>query len=110
MSDYRSQDFDYRGPEDPFRRDAKLDPDIGTANAAWGWIAAAVFIVVILAVAFSVGRQPGALGTNTASNELTPPAATQMTPPANVPPTTNPTAATPVPPITTAPAPQGANQ
>jgi hypothetical protein len=109
MSDYRYPDFDYRNPEDPFRDDAKMDPDVGAANAAWGWVAAAVFLVVVLAVAFGIGHQPGGiganLGTNTASNDVTPPAATHMTPPTTsvLPPTTSPTPANPAP-ITPAPA------
>jgi hypothetical protein len=81
MSDYRNQDSDYFHPEDPFRHDAKLDPDVRAANAAWGWIAAALFLVVILAVVFGVGHQSGQTGTNTASNDVTPPAATRMAPP-----------------------------
>jgi hypothetical protein len=96
MTDYRNEDFNYRGPEDPFRHDAKPDPDVRTANAAWGWIAAAVFLVVILAVAFDIGHQPGGAGTNTASNELSPPAAARMMPPANIlPPTATPSPAAP---------------
>ena len=89
-------DYDYRNPEDPFRRDAKFDPDLRAANAAWGWIAAAVFLVVVLAVAFGVGHQPGQTGTNTASNEVTPPAATRMAPPTTMaPPATAPAPAAP---------------
>lgn len=57
MSDYRNQDSDYLHPEDPFRRDTKLDPDVRAANSAWGWIAAAVFLAVILTVAFGVGQR-----------------------------------------------------
>jgi hypothetical protein len=115
MSDYRNQDFNYQSPEDHVRRDAKFDPDARAANAAWGWIAAAVFLVVVLAVAFGIGHQPGQLGTNTASNDVTPPAATRMAPPANMSPTTiTPApATTPAPAITPAPitpAPQGGNQ
>ena len=87
MSDYRNTDFDPLSPEDPYRRDAKLDPDLRAANTMWGWIAAAVFVVVILAVAFGVVRQPGQLGTDTASNDVTAPSAvTHMAPPAAVPP------------------------
>jgi hypothetical protein len=86
MSDYRNPDYDYRNAEDPFRRDAKLDPDTRAANVAWGWIAAAVFVVAILAVAFGMGHQSG--GTNTASNDVTPPAINHMSPPATVPPPT----------------------
>jgi hypothetical protein len=114
MSDYRNQDFNY--PEDPMRRDAKFDPDTRAANAAWGWIAAAVFLVVVLAVAFGIGHQPGQLGTNTASNDITaPPATHMMAPPANnmspttitPAPSTNPAPVTPAP---STPAPQGGNQ
>jgi len=103
MSDFRDQDSNFRNPEDPFRDDAKMDPGAGVTNAAWGWVAAAVFLIVILAVAFGTGHQPG--GTNTASNDLAPPAATQMTPPPSgtLPPTVSPTPATPAPAIAPAP-------
>ena len=97
-------DYDYRNPEDPFRRDAKFDPDLRAANAAWGWIAAAVFLVVVLAVAFGTGHQPGQMGTNTASNDVAPPAATRMAPPPTIaPPATAPAPATPAPPVTLTP-------
>jgi len=96
MSDNRNPNPDYRDPNDPLRRDARVDPDAGARNAAWGWIAAAVFLVVVLAVAFGVGHQPGQSGTNTASNDVTPPPAmNRMAPPAVAP--------TPAPPITPAP-------
>jgi hypothetical protein len=101
MSDYRYQD-----PEDPFRDDAKLDPNTNPPAQAWGWIAAAIFVVVVLGVAFGLGRGPGQLGTNTASNDMTPPAVTHMAPPVNA----QPPAATPAPttqatpPVTPAPA------
>lgn len=90
MSDYRNPDFDPLNPEDPFRRDAKMDPDVRAANVVWGWIAAGVLVVALLAVIFGIARQPGAIGTNTASNETitqqaTPPAATHMAPPAGMP-------------------------
>jgi hypothetical protein len=89
MSDYRNSDYDYRN--DPLRRDPAYDPDARAMNATWGWIAAAVFIVVVLAVAFGIGHEPGQSGTNTASNDVTPPAATRMAPPlAPAPPATAP--------------------
>lgn len=91
-------DFDYRNGEDPLRRDMRFDPDARAANAAWGWIAAAVFLVVVLAVAFGIGHQPGQLGTNTASNDVRPPAVNHM-----IPPFAGPTPAAPAPPITPAP-------
>jgi hypothetical protein len=81
MSDYRN--FDYRDTNDPLRRDASYDPDARAMNAAWGWIAAAVFLVVVLAVAFGIGHQPGPI--NTAANDTTPPPAVHMAPPASTP-------------------------
>lgn len=88
---------DYRNPDAPPRRDFRYDSDARSMNATWGWVAAAVFLVVVLAVAFGVGHRPGPLGTNTAANEASAPAATRMAPPA-----TN-----PGPNTTTAPAPSG---
>jgi hypothetical protein len=111
MSDYRNTDplrdstDPLRDSHDPMRRGLRTDPDARAMNATWGWIAAAVFIVVVLAVAFGIGHQPGPAGTNTASNDATPPAATRMAPPLNP----GPPAATPTPlapaqaPITPAP-------
>jgi hypothetical protein len=58
-------DYDYRNPEDPFQRDT-------------------VFVAIVLAVVFGMGRQPGQNGTNTASNETRAPAS-QMAPPATNP-------------------------
>ncbi len=98
MSDYRNPNFDYRDPNDPLRYDTRLDPDARSANAAWGWIAAAVFLVVVMAIAFGVGHQ-GQLGTNTASNDTAPPPAmSRMSPPSA---TTAPTS--PAPPVTPTP-------
>ncbi len=106
MSDYRNPNFDYRDPYDPLRDDARFDPDARSAKAAWGWIAAAVFLVVVLAIAFGVGHQ-GQLGTNTASNDtVSPPAMTRVTSPAASAPTTSaPTTSAPTMSAPTAPAP-----
>jgi hypothetical protein len=87
MSDYRNSEFG----NDPLRRDPPYDPDARAMNATWGWIAAAVFIVVVLAVAFGIGHEPRQSGTNTASNEASPPAATRMAPPALTPAPATPT-------------------
>jgi hypothetical protein len=97
MSDYR--DFDYRNADDPLQRNAPYDPQARPMNATWGWIAAAIFVVVVLAVAFGVGHQPGQTGTNTASNDTSPPAVTHMAPPAAPAPpaSTGPAANTPAP-------------
>lgn len=99
MSDYRNSDFDYRNSNDPLRRDPAYDPDARAMNATWGWIAAAIFVVVILAVAFGIGHEPGQLGTSTASNDVSPPAATRMAPPTTPAPPAKatPPAATPAP-------------
>jgi len=104
MSDYRNQDYNDPNLDDPLRRDSALSPDARASNATWGWIAAAVFLVVVLAVAFGLGHQ-GNNTTNTASNDLTPPPATHMAPPPSnmLPPTANPAPATAAPPIAPAP-------
>jgi len=105
MSDYRN--FDNRDPNDPLQRDASYSPDPRAMNATWGWIAAAVFLVVVLAVAFGIGHQPTM---NTASNDTAPPAVTHMTPPTLAPapnPTTTPA---PISPAPSAPAPSGNGQ
>ena len=69
MSDYR----------DPYNRD-RMDPtgtslersDMRRANSGLGWIAGALFLVVVLALIFGLGRT----GDRTASTTGTPPAAT----------------------------------
>jgi hypothetical protein len=94
-------DYDYRNPEDPFQRDTAYDPNVRTGNSAWGWVAAAVFVAIVLAVVFGMGHQPGQNGTNTASNEMRPPAATQMAPPASTKP--SPAPANPAPLVNPAP-------
>jgi hypothetical protein len=92
-------DYDYRDPDDPFQRDTAYDPNVRTGNSAWGWIVAAVFVAIVLAVVFGIGHQTGQNGTNTAANETRP--ATQMAPPASNPsPSTSPSPTT-----STAPAP-----
>lgn len=109
MSDFRN--FDYRNTDDPLRRNAPYDPDTRAMNAAWGWIAAAVFLVVVLAVAFGIGHQPGPV--NTASNDTSPPAATHMAPPVNMAPKPGATTLAPSAPLSptpAAPAPSGTSQ
>ena len=68
--------YDYN---DPMRRDQGYDPVGGDTNAKWGWVAAAVLVIVILGLAFGMGRQE--TGSRTAQNESGPPAATRMAPP-----------------------------
>jgi hypothetical protein len=101
MSDFRNSDFNYRNANDPLQRNEPYDPDARAMNATWGWVAAAVFIVVVLAVAFGFGHRPGESGTNTAYNDTNPPAVTHMAPPVTPAPTPN---ATPAP-VSPTPAP-----
>lgn len=54
MSDFR--DPLYRDSNDPISGNVGYEP--AGRNAGWGWIAAAVFLVVILAIAFGVGHSP----------------------------------------------------
>jgi hypothetical protein len=109
MTDYRNMDPDFHNPEDPFRRDPALSPDAGASNAMWGWVAAAVFIVAVLAVGFGIWGKPQSNGMNTASNDQTAPAVTRMAPPAPMPtPTMAPTPpAPPSAPVTPAPSAPG---
>jgi hypothetical protein len=113
MSDYRDQDFNHLTSED---RDGWTSPDARPTNTAWGWVAAAVFLVVILAAAFGIGHQPGGIGTKTASNEMTPPAVIHMAPPAGIvppaatPATPTPTTAPPIAPSPNTPAPHTGTQ
>ena len=93
MSDYRNQEFG----NDPLRPDPPYYPDARDMNATWGWIAAAIFIVAVLAIAFGIGHEPNQSGTNTASNETSPPAATRMAPPLTLAQPAAPPAATPTP-------------
>jgi hypothetical protein len=106
MSNYGNYD-----PNDPLRREPPYDPDAKAMNAAWGWIAAALFLVVVLAVAFGIGHEPGAI--HTASNDSTPPAVQHMNPPTVTPapnPTTAPNAPAPITPAPSAPTPNGNSQ
>ena len=75
MSDFRDYD----------RNRMEMDSRMG-APTPWGWIAGAVFIIVVLALVFT-NQGPNC----TASNESTPPATTGMAPrsPATIPPATN---------------------
>jgi hypothetical protein len=108
MTDYQNPDYDPVQPEDPFRgSEMKQDPrtaDTRAANTIVGWVAAGVLIVAVLAVVFGLMRQPGSVGTNTASNDITTPTApTHMMPPAQSPPA--PSAADPATPAPINPAP-----
>ncbi len=104
MSDYRTTNLDFHNPDDPFRNDPKLDPNVRAASAMWGWIAAAVFVAIVLVLALGAGHKPAHLGTNMAANTMAPPAATRMAPTTVLPPSATPApAVTAPPPIAPAP-------
>jgi hypothetical protein len=64
MSDPRDSDL--------YRNDLQTRRDLRSGmSSAWGWIAGAVFILVVLVLVFGYG-----MNENTASNTTTPPAAT----------------------------------
>ena len=70
---------DYNNPNDPSRRDSPYDLNARSGNVASGWIAGAVFLVIILGLAFGIGHMPNHGNSNTVANN-TPPAATQPAP------------------------------
>jgi hypothetical protein len=65
---------DYRNPNDLSRRDSPYDPNAPTSKVASGWIAAGVFLVLIIALAFGIGHMPNHAGNNTVANNAPPPA------------------------------------
>jgi hypothetical protein len=75
MSDFRN----YQDPNDPTKRDMQnLPPDDSMAsNATWGWVAAAIFAVVVLFLAFTTGRDDSS---QTAANRDMSTPATRTTP------------------------------
>jgi len=60
---------DYRDPNDPMYRNMGYEPAERGTGTSWGWIAGAVFLVIVLALAFGVGHEP----TRVASNHASPP-------------------------------------
>jgi len=91
---------DYRDPNDPQMRNMGYEPYSAGTKTGWVWLAAAIFFILVLAVAFGVGHEPNRV----ARNDETPPA-TQMTPPAALPNPAPPAAPSLVPPPAPAPAP-----
>jgi hypothetical protein len=49
---------DYNNPNDPSRRDSPYDLNARRGNAASGWIAGGVFLVIIIGLAFGIGHMP----------------------------------------------------
>jgi hypothetical protein len=70
---------DYRNRDDSLQRATRYDADVRSTNAAWGWIAGAVFLVIVLAIVFGIGHTSNRTGKNKLAN-ITPPAATQTEP------------------------------
>ena len=66
---------DYRDPNDPMY--GSYEP-AGRTSRGWGWIAGAVFLVIVLALAFGVSREPSRVASNDSQS-----AATHTMPPAN---------------------------
>jgi hypothetical protein len=69
---------DYRNPNDPMQRDSPYDLNARTGNAASGWIAGGVLLVIIIGLLFGVGHMPNQDNNKTANN--IPPPATQLAP------------------------------
>ena len=62
---------DYRDSNDPMYGYEPAD----RTGMSWGWIAGAVFLVIILAVAFGVGHEPTRVASNNTTPQTTAPAA-----------------------------------
>mgnify|MGYP001496572250 CR=1 FL=1 len=71
---------DFRDPSDPLWRGGSYEPATRGNNVSWGWIAGALVLAVLVAIAFGA-RHP----TQTASNETSTPAASQSAPPVAAP-------------------------
>jgi hypothetical protein len=57
---------DYRDPNDPMYGNRGYEPADRTGTS-WGWIAGAVFLVIVLALAFGVGHEPTRVASNNTS-------------------------------------------
>lgn len=71
---------DYRDPNDPMYGNTGYEPADRTGTS-WGWIAGAVFLVIVLGLAFGVGHEPSRV----ASNNTTPPQTTAPATPLTMP-------------------------
>jgi hypothetical protein len=72
MSDFRNSDPLHRDPNDPKGGNVGYEPANRRDTAGWGWIAGAVFLAILVAIAFGLGHEPN---NRVASNDVTPPAA-----------------------------------
>jgi hypothetical protein len=58
---------DYRDPNDPTYRNTGYEPAERSTGTGWGGIAGAMFLVIVLALAFGVGHEPSRVASNSAS-------------------------------------------
>jgi hypothetical protein len=76
---------DYRDPNDPMYGNRGYEPADRTSTS-WGWIAGAVFLVIVLALAFGVGHEPSRVASNnTATPQATAPASPSEGQPSKLP-------------------------
>ena len=66
----------FRDPYDLLMRNSAYEPYARGGGSAWGWIVAAVFLVIVLGITFGVRHEPSRL----ASNQMAPPPATHALP------------------------------
>jgi hypothetical protein len=59
---------EFRDPNDPMQRDTPYDPNVRQGSAAWGWAAGAVFVIILVALAFGIGHNANQVGPNVAAN------------------------------------------
>ena len=72
---------DYRNPNDPMWQGGEYEPAGRSYGSGWGWIAGAMFLVIVLALAFGVGHEPSRVASNNAAPpQTTAPAAPSMLP------------------------------
>jgi hypothetical protein len=98
MSDYRNYGGD---PNDPLNRNFGYEP--AARDSAWGWIAGAAFVLIVLVLAFGMSHG----SKRVASNDVAPPAATHPAAPIGINPA-QPAAPGLVPPPAQAPTPSSA--
>ena len=60
----RSIMSDYRDPNDPMYGNLGYEPSDRRTNSGWGWIAAALFLVIVLAIGFGVAHEPTRVASN----------------------------------------------
>jgi hypothetical protein len=81
---------DYRDPNDPMYRNTGYEPAGRGTGINWGWIAGAMFLVIVLALAFGVGHEPSRVASNNPPPPQTsapaPSALPGLTPPPSQPP------------------------